>query len=154
MTRRRVQWLVVAVVAVGAFLYGSIDEGAPRTNADRAYALATTIGCPVCTGQSAAESDASTAKVIRASIATWVDEGRSDEFIRNELRTAYGDDVDYTPSSDGITSLVWIIPVVAGAGALAALIMVFRRWGSEAGLEASADDQRLVAKAREGRGDD
>ncbi|MEQ8841177.1 MAG: cytochrome c-type biogenesis protein CcmH [Acidimicrobiales bacterium] len=148
MTRRLALWIAMAVVATSALLYAAIDEGEPRTDADRAYAVSKTIGCPVCDGQSVAESNATVAKNIRISIATWIDEGRSDEFIRAELRAAFGDDVDYTPSADGITSLVWILPVVFGAGALTGLAIVFRRWKQEGDLEASEADTALVEAAR------
>jgi cytochrome c-type biogenesis protein CcmH/NrfF len=153
MTRRLLLWLGVAVVALSAFLFASIDEGEPRTDADRAYAISKTIGCPVCNGQSVAESNAPVAKNIRISIAKWIDEGRSDEYIRSELRGLFGEDVDYTPSGDGITSLVWILPVVFGAGALAGLVLVFRRWKQEALLDASAADRALVDAARADRTD-
>lgn len=154
MTRRLVLWLGVAVVALSSLLFAAIDEGAPRTDADRAYAIGKTIGCPVCNGQSVAESNAPAARNIRVSIAKWIDEGRSDDFIRAELRSLFGDDVDYTPSGDGVTSLVWILPVVFGAGAAAGLVVVFRRWKSESLLDASAADQALVDAARSARDDD
>jgi len=153
MTRLLVLWLGVVVVALSALLYASIDEGEPRTDADRAYAISKTIGCPVCNGQSVAESNAPVAKNIRISIAKWIDEGRSDDYIRSELRGLFGEDVDYTPSGDGITSLVWILPVVFGAGALAGLVVVFRRWKREAVLEASAEDRALVEAARAEKAD-
>jgi cytochrome c-type biogenesis protein CcmH/NrfF len=154
MTRRLMLWLGVTVVALSAFLYASIDEGEPRTDADRAYAISKTIGCPVCNGQSVAESNAPVAKNIRISIAKWIDEGRSDDYIRAELRSLFGEDVDYTPSGDGVTSLVWILPIVFGAGALAGLVVVFRRWKQEAVLEASAEDRALVDAVRAAKTDD
>lgn len=150
MTRRLVSWIAAAVVGVSALLFGAIDDGPPRTDADRVYALATTIGCPVCDGQSVAESDAAVAKAIRASIARSIDEGRTDQEIRAELVASFGEDVDYTPSASGITSLVWILPVVAGAGAIAGLVVVFRRWRLEGELEASEADRKLVEAARSG----
>ncbi|MEZ5245352.1 MAG: cytochrome c-type biogenesis protein [Acidimicrobiales bacterium] len=154
MTRRLMLWLGVAIVALSAFLYASIDEGAPRTDADRAYAISKTIGCPVCNGQSVAESNAPVARNIRISIAKWIDEGRSDDYIRAELRGLFGEDVDYTPSGDGVTSLVWILPIVFGAVALSGLVVVFRRWKQEAVLEASAEDRALVDAARAVTSDD
>lgn len=153
MTRRLALWMGVAVVALSAFLFASIDEGEPRTDADRAYEISKTVGCPVCNGQSVAESNAPVAKNIRISIAKWIDEGRSDEFIRSELRGLFGDDIDYTPSGDGITSLVWILPVVFGAGALTGLVLVFRRWKQEGVLEASEADRALVEAARAAKDD-
>ena len=152
MSRRALAWLGAAIIGAAAFLYGAVDDSGPRTNADRAYDLAQNFGCPVCDGQSVAESDALVARNIRASIGRWVDEGRSDEYIRSELVAAFGEDVDYTPSAEGVTSLVWILPVVAGAGAVAGLTVVFRRWRREARLEATAEDEALVAEAREHRG--
>lgn len=151
MSRRGLAWLGAAVVGCSAFLYGAIDEGTPRTNADRAYALAQDFGCPVCDGQSVAESDAVVARNIRASIAGWVDDGRSDDYIRTELVAVFGEDIDYTPSAEGVTALVWILPVVGGAGAIAGLVVVFRRWRRESDLAASPEDEDLVAAARAAR---
>ena len=101
-----------------------------------------------------AESDATVAKSIRASIAIWIDEGRSDAFIRSALVDRFGEAVDYTPSASGVTALVWILPVVGGAGAIAGLFLVFRRWSDDDGLEASAEDRAAVEAARAAVGRD
>ncbi len=151
MTRRLLAWLTIAVVGVSTLVFAAVDEGAPTTNADRAYELAKDFACPVCQGQSVAESDVVVARNIRREIRVWVDEGRSDEFIRDQLVADFGEDVDYTPSSEGITALVWILPVVAGAVAAGGLVLVFRRWRLEGDLEASDDDAALVAAARADR---
>ena len=151
MNRRVIAWLAIAVVGVSTLVFAAVDDGAPTTNADRAYGLAKDFACPVCQGQSVAESDVVVARNIRREIRVWVDEGRSDDFIREQLVADFGEDIDYTPSSDGITALVWILPVVAGSVAVGALALVFRRWRLEGELEASADDAALVAAARSER---
>ncbi len=143
-TRRLSAWLGVVVVGGSAFLFGAVDEGPPRTDADRAYSLAQNFGCPVCDGQSVAESDAVVARNIRQQIARRVDEGRSDESIIAELEAAFPGN-DYTPASSGLSSLVWILPVVAGAGAVAGLVVVFRRWRRETEAPATPEDEQLVA---------
>lgn len=148
MTRRVASWLAVAMIGAAAFVYGAVDEGEPRTDSDRAYTISNTIGCPVCQGQSVVESNAPIAKSIRETIALRIDAGWTDAQIRAELRDSYGEDVDYTPSSEGITILVWILPVVAFAGAVAGLVVVFRKWKREGDLEASAADRKLVEAAR------
>jgi len=127
MSRRAWGWAVVAVVAAGAWLYGAVAPGPPRTNADRVRALAEHFACPVCAGQSVAESDVPVAREIRRQIGIWVDEGRSDGFIRDELVAAYDADIDYNPSGAGLTGLVWVLPVAAGVGAAGALIVMFHR---------------------------
>lgn len=151
MSRRTISWFALVVVAASMLVFAAVDEGEPATNADRAYALAKDFACPVCAGQSVAESDVVVARNIRREIRVWVDEGRSNEFIRDQLVANFGEDIDYTPSASGITSLVWILPVVAGAVAIGGLVVVFRRWGDEPDLEASVDDEAIVAAARDRR---
>lgn len=143
-TRRLLAWLGVVVVGGSAFLFGAFDEGPPRTDADRVHSLAQNFGCPVCDGQSVAESDAVVARNIRRQIARRVDEGRSDESIIAELEAAFPGN-DYTPAASGLSSLVWIIPVVAGAGAASGLFVVFRRWRRETDAESTPADELLVA---------
>ena len=126
MRRRTASWIAAALVAAAAFVYGAVDEGPPKTNADRVRALAEDFACPVCAGQSVAESDVPVAREIRRQIAVWVDEGRSDAYIRDELVAAYDVDIDYNPSGSGITSLVWILPVLAGGGIAAAVVVMLR----------------------------
>ena len=147
MTRRLLSWLLIVVVGLTTLVFAAVDEGAPVTNADRAYELAKDFACPVCQGQSVAESDVVVARNIRREIRIWVDEGQSDEFIRDQLVDTFGEDVDYTPSSEGVTALVWILPVVAGAVAVGGLVIVFRRWQQESELDATPEDQALVDKA-------
>mgnify|MGYP005637391613 FL=1 len=154
MTRRTVSWLLVMVVTLSALVVAAIDEGAPKTNADRAYSLAKDFACPVCQGQSIAESDVPIARTIRRNLRIWVDEGRSESFIRDELVSIYGEDIDYSPSTDGISALVWVLPIVGGVVAVAGLSIVFRGWKAEAASEASAADEALVAAARRERHDD
>ena len=143
LSRRLLAWLGVVVVGGSAFLFGAVDEGPPRTDADRVHALAQNFGCPVCDGQSVAESDAVVARNIRRQIARRVDEGRTDESIIAELEAAFPGN-DYTPAASGLSSLVWIIPVAAGAGALSGLFVVFRRWRRETEPGATPEDERLV----------
>jgi len=148
MSRRLLSWLSLVAVSLSMLVFAAVDDGAPATNADKAYALATDFACPVCQGQSVAESDVPVARTIRREIRVWVDEGRTDAFIRAQLVANFGEDIDYTPAASGVTSLVWILPVVAGAVAVGGLTVVFRRWRDEPDLTASADDEAVVAAAR------
>ena len=141
-------WIGVFVVAGAALLYGAVDEGPPRTNADRAYALAQDFACPVCQGQSVAESDVPVARNIRREIAGWVSEGRTDDEIRDELVAAFGEDIDYNPPATGVSALVWVLPVVVLAGAVVGLVVVFRRNRRATTAEIDPDDEALVAAAR------
>ena len=144
MSRRALSWIAAALVAAAAFVYGAVDEGPPKTNADRVRALAEDFACPVCAGQSVAESDVPVAREIRRQVAVWVDEGRSDAYIRDQLVAAYDVDIDYNPSGSGITSLVWILPLFAGGGIAAVVVVMLRsdRRPAQAGAEPSMATRR------------
>ena len=144
MSRRALSWIAAALVAAAAFVYGAVDEGPPKTNADRVRALAEDFACPVCAGQSVAESDVPVAREIRRQVAVWVDEGRSDAYIRDQLVAAYDVDIDYNPSGSGITSLVWILPLFAGGGIAALVVVMLRsdRRPAQAGAEPSMATRR------------
>ena len=146
MSRRALSWTAAILVAVAAFLYGAVAEGPPSTNADRVRALAGDFACPVCAGQSVGESDVPVAREIRRQIAVWVDEGRSDAYIRDQLVAAYDADIDYTPSGSGITSLVWILPLLAGAGIATVVVVMLRP-----GRAAAPDSGELPAAVRRRR---
>ena len=134
---RALSWIAAALVAAAAFVYGAVDEGPPRTNADRVRALAEDFACPVCAGQSVAESDVPVAREIRRQVAVWVDEGRSDAFIRDQLVAAYDVDIDYNPSGSGITGLVWILPVLATGGIATVVVVMLRSGDGSARAEES-----------------
>ncbi len=135
-------WIAALLVAAGAFTFGALDEGPPKTNADRVRALAEDFACPVCAGQSVAESDVPVAREIRRQMAVWVDEGRSDAYIRDQLVAAYDVDIDYNPSGSGITSLVWILPVLAGGGIATVVVVMLRSGRSEPAQPAAGGRRR------------
>ena len=56
-----------------------------------------------------------------------MDEGRTDQQIEAVLVGQYGTTILLRPPTSGLTSLVWILPAVAGAVALGALGVLFWR---------------------------
>jgi cytochrome c-type biogenesis protein CcmH len=137
-------WLALAVVLVAALAVGVADDGGPRTPEERARNLAETIACPACDGQSVAESDAAASRGIRTLIAERIDEGASDDAIRDELVATWGESILLTPDSSGVGSLVWMLPVVALVLALAGVGYAFWRWRGAAPVHASDADRELV----------
>ena len=141
-------WLVLAVVLVGALVFGAVDDGGARTPDERARNLAESIACPRCDGQSVADSDSDAAKGVRSVIERRIDEGWSDAEIRDELAASYGERVLLTPGRSGVSSLVWTLPVVVVVVAFAGLALAFRRWRGGGAARASDADRALVARAR------
>ena len=110
---------------------GVTHDSEPPTNAERLTSVAKTIRCPYCSGESVAESDAAVSQEIRLDIAKRIQAGQTDDQIRSALADQYGDFVLLTPAATGVTSIVWILPVVVLFVAVAGLASAFRRWQRE-----------------------
>lgn len=153
---RWVPWMLMAIIATTALAIGAVDDGGPRTDAERAGELAREIRCPQCLGESVSESNVAIAREIRADISRRVDDGQTDDEIRTAYVDLYDQSILLTPPGSGFSSLVWVIPVVGGAAAAGVLGFAFWRWRRLGdAVTASEDDRRLVAEALAGgRGDD
>ncbi len=145
--RRWGPWIAVAVVAFSALSVAAFGTRAAPTAQDRVSSLSRTVKCPVCSGESVAESNAPASQEIRRQIAEQVQQGQSDDEIRSFYAAKYGQAVLLTPSASGVNMLVWILPVVALAIGIAALAIVFRRWSSMPQERATDEDRELVALA-------
>lgn len=126
--RRTLSYVAMAAVVVVALLIGALDEGSARTVEERVQSVASTVRCPQCASQSAADSDTSAALAVRREIAERIDAGQSDDEIRAYFASTYGEEILLNPPSRGVGSLVWIIPVVALVAGSAGLAVAFRRW--------------------------
>lgn len=119
MTRR---WLVAgvaltlaAVVAVGLLL-------GPKTGADRrAEAIGQGIRCPVCQGESIADSPSTTAQEMMEIVHEQVAAGRSDEEIREFFAARYGRWVLLDPGLSVETLALWALPLLAAVGGVVVL---------------------------------
>ena len=141
-------WLALLVVLASALTIGVTDDGGPRTPGERARDLASSVACPTCNGQSVADSDAPAARGVRTFIEERIDEGATDDEIRDELAdSAYGDEIMLTPGRSGLAGLVWVLPVAGLVLAFAGLALAFRRWRTSSPVRASPDDRVLVGRA-------
>jgi cytochrome c-type biogenesis protein CcmH len=137
----------MGLIAVAALFVGLTGDDGPRTTEERASALSETVRCPTCQSQSVAESEAPVAREIRADIADRIEAGETDDEIRDYLVSRYSQEVLLTPPASGIAGLVWVIPVVAVAGALIVLVFAFRRWRDQPTVHATDADRELVEAA-------
>jgi cytochrome c-type biogenesis protein CcmH len=147
---RRWTWLLMAVVLAGALAVGLQPDDEPRTQEERVFALAETLKCPTCRSQSVADSEAPSAEAIRGDIARRLAEGQDEDEIRDYLVGRFGEEILLTPSSSGLTGLVWILPVVAVVLAAAGLALAFRRWRRSPTVAVTEEDRERVAEARTG----
>ncbi len=76
----------------------------------RANALAKVLRCPQCQNQNLVESNAQAAKDLRLKVYTMVNEGRSNQEVKDYLVARYGNIVLYQPPLNYSTAVLWIFP--------------------------------------------
>ncbi|MEX2658049.1 MAG: cytochrome c-type biogenesis protein CcmH [Acidimicrobiales bacterium] len=139
--------LPVAIVVV-ALAVGASGSDGPRSDPERAQAIAASVRCPTCAGQSVAASDAPAAEQIRAEIDRRVAAGESDDRIKASLVAAYGEGILLNPPASGVAGLVWVLPVAALVFAAGGLAMAFRRWRTVP-ADLATDDDRVLGAGQE-----
>jgi cytochrome c-type biogenesis protein CcmH len=150
--RSLLPWALLFVVVVALLAFGSQGTTGDRTDQDRVNDIARTIACPTCDGEAASDSNTAASKGIRREIAARVAAGQSDEEIRAYFAETQGEDILLTPPSSGLGAVVWVLPVVALAIAVACLTVTFRRWQREPHAEGVSDaDRNLVDDALRNR---
>ena len=112
-SRKVVPWLalgVVVVVAVVVLVVRSRPDNSPTARADR---LGHQLACPVCDGQSVADSNSPQSRSIREDIPRRIAAGQSDAEIRAYYVSKYGERVLETPSNSGLGIVAWGVPALA-----------------------------------------
>ena len=100
----------------------ALDDGVRR--------VALQLQCPVCEGETAADSPSGLAADMRALIRTRLAAGVADQQILDEFVASYGDSILTEPPKRGISLGVWLGPtigVMLGAVLLAVLLRSWRR---------------------------
>jgi cytochrome c-type biogenesis protein CcmH len=119
--RNRLAWIVTAALAV--FVIASLLT-APDPSEDRARTIGMLIRCPVCQGESIADSPSQTARDMMDLIEQRIAEGLTDQQILDELLASYSEALLLDPPVGGSTIWVWLAPIGAFAVGLA---MIARR---------------------------
>jgi formate-dependent nitrite reductase complex subunit NrfG len=133
-------WLRIAlplvVLAVALVIGSGVLSAKPETAAQRAAAIGSVIRCPSCIDVSVQQSQASTAITVRHEIERLVAEGRSTAQIKARLVSQYGPTILLEP---GGFPIIWIVPIVLGAGALGVIGVLF--WRRSRQFSATRDAQ-------------
>jgi len=133
-------WTLLGIVLVVALLIGSgVFSSSPPTSAQRAGAIESVIRCPSCEDLSVAASSAPTAVTVRATVRHLIDQGQSDQQIKDYLVARYGSAIVLDPPASGWSAVVWVLPIVAGLAGVGALVVVIARRRQRGGADLDAD---------------
>lgn len=142
--------MLVLVVVIGV----GLATASPAAG-DRVEALAEQLRCPVCQGESVADSPSETASAITQQIEEMVAAGRSDEEILDHYVARYGRWVLLEPPARGDTLLLWLLPLLALAAGLV-VVLTRRRTARDTPVRPTASERaelrRRAAALREQEG--
>ena len=128
--------LTALVTCLGASAIDGFDFPDAET-ADRYQRLITEFRCPKCLNESIASSGAPIAVDLRRTVRRLMEDGATDDAIRDHLQERYGDFVLYDPPFKPSTWFLWFSPVVLLVVGVVVLVRVGRR--TAAGEPASDD---------------
>lgn len=122
--RPRTAWGAAAVLAV------LVLAAAARAQSldDRVYAVSRQLMCPVCAGQTVAESDAAVAREMRAIIRQKLVAGETPDQILRYFVAQFGDGVLAEPPPRGLSAVLYLGPLLALTLGLVIAAVFIRRW--------------------------
>lgn len=120
---------VLAALVMAFAMTGLARADEPLADPDaeaRALELMRELGCPVCSGQSIADSDAAVAAEMRRLVRVDVADGLSDAVVLDNMAARYNEGVRLRPAARGAGALLWFMPVIVLAigVAIAGLVVV------------------------------
>ena len=145
LARRWVPWFLLVAVAVAVLVIGTHHSSSSRPTLDaRVQHIAGEVRCPVCEGQTAAQSSAPASVQIRDQIQRDIQAGQTDDQILGSLVAAYGPGILEKPQASGVALVVWVVPVVGVVLAATGLGFAFARWRRRLPVTPPSDRDRVL----------
>ena len=145
--RRWAVWVVLVVAAAVALAVGAQPGTARPSLAQRTRALASEVRCPVCVGETVADSSAPAAVTLRDDIHRELAAGEKPAAILAGIESVYGPGILEKPRATGIGLFLWLVPVLVALAAGGGLAAAFAWWGRQRRSDpASPGDHDLVAE--------
>jgi cytochrome c-type biogenesis protein CcmH len=94
----------------------------------RTSALASTLRCPVCQGESIQDSPSELAQNMRAVVRDQLRAGRTPDEIKAYFVSKYGEWILLEPEMKGLNVLLYVFPVLLVVGGLVLVTVLVRRW--------------------------
>jgi len=134
MKQRRSLFLLLAIVAVIAATWSAVYLSAPKqqTLDQRVQAVASQLKCPICQGESVADSPSLLAQQMRTVIRQQLQEGKSEQEIIQYFVRSYGEQIVWSPPWQGFSLLVWLVPIGLLLAGVIIIYFTLRDWRSVA----------------------
>jgi cytochrome c-type biogenesis protein CcmH len=128
--RRPSVLLLIAALAVIAAVWSTLLIVKPKqeTLDLRVQNVAAQLKCPVCQGESVADSQATIAQQMRQVIREQLQSGKSEQEVVQYFVRSYGDQIVWLPLWQGFSLLAWLVPIAFLLGGAVLVCIVLREW--------------------------
>ena len=130
MKQRRSLFLLLVVVALVAAIWSSLFLVASKqqTLDQRVQAVGGQLKCPICQGESVADSPSLLAQQMRSVIRQQLQAGKSEQAVIQFFVSRYGEQIVWSPPWRGFTLLAWLVPIALLLGGVVLLFFTLRDW--------------------------
>jgi len=127
---------ILAALAVIAAVWLTLLIVKPKqeTLDQRVQNVASQLKCPVCQGESVADSQVTIAQQMRQVIREQLQSGKSEQDVVQYFIRSYGDQIVWLPPWQGFSLLAWLVPVVFVLGGVVLVFIVLRDWRTSVAL--------------------
>jgi len=145
--QRRPLFIALAALAiVGAVWSFVFLQNPPQPSLDqRVHDVASQLRCPVCQGESVADSPSQLSQQMRGVIRQQLQTGKSEQEVIQYFRSSYGDQIVWSPPWQGFTLLAWLVPMALVLAGIILLFFVLRDWRALAPASSTAADPELAS---------
>ena len=98
-------------------------------------AVAATLRCPVCQGESIQDSPSELSQQMRSVVRDRLRAGQSPDEIRAYFVARYGEWILLEPKMTGLNYVLYVLPVITVVGGLILIVFLVRRWTKPAEAE-------------------
>lgn len=124
-------FLAVAAIVGSIWFYVFLLTPHQQTLDQRVHDVAAQLKCPVCQGESVADSPATLSQQMRGIIRQQLQSGKSEQEVIQYFVSRYGDRILWSPPWQGLTLLAWLAPIALLLGGTFLLVFVLRSWQTQ-----------------------
>jgi cytochrome c-type biogenesis protein CcmH len=141
--------IIIIELALLTLLFPGLSAASPYHNEEalqqQAREIYDLIMCPLCAGQTIAQSSNETSSQMRELVLKKLRQGESKEEILQYFESRYGERILAMPNKKGFNLILWILPFILVALAAIVIYFLIRRWSSRTSLKSTArfDENQL-----------
>ncbi len=133
-------FLSVAAIVGSIWFYVFLLTPHRQTLDQRVHDVAAQLKCPVCQGESVADSPATLSQQMRGIIRQQLQSGKSEQEVIQYFVSRYGDRILWSPPWQGLTLLAWLVPITLLLGGTCLLVFVLRGWQTQSAKDSLEND--------------